>query len=161
MTLELLVGKSVLTLPLLNHESIESLNTAQPEIAAIPAPLSITWQRPIKRERKITHDEGDGTVSRVYLKDDGAFRIEEHGMEIDARGRLTYRSTGEDPGTAEAAYYYHIKHARGDWNASVECDMRVTADAENFYLAGEYRAIENNQAIKRRAVNLPVKRKFV
>lgn len=161
MTLELLLGKSVLTLPLLNHQSIESLNTAQPESAAIPTPLSITWQRPIKRERKITHDEDDGTVSRVYLKDDGAFRIEEHGMEIDARGTLTYRCKGEDPCTAEAAYHYHITHARGDWNASVECDMRVTADAENFYLSGEYQAIENNQVIKRRTINLPVKRLFV
>jgi hypothetical protein len=47
------------------------------------------------------------------------------------------------------------------WNASVESGMRMTVDAENFYLAGEYRAIENNQVIKRRAVNLPVKRKFV
>ena len=53
-------------------------------------------------------------------------------------------SRSEDPLTAGAEYQYRIQHARGDWNAGVECEIRVTADAKNFYVKGEYRAIEIN-----------------
>ncbi len=74
---------------------------------------------------------------------------------------LTYRCHGEDPLSAEAEYQYRLKHARGGWNASVECDMRVTADAENFYVTGEYRAIEDKRVIKRRVVEQSVPRKYV
>jgi putative CocE/NonD family hydrolase len=161
MTLELLLGHSSLTLPLLEPEKLGDLETVQPEAAAIPAPLSLTWQRPVKREREITHDPATGRVSRVYVKDDGAYRIDEHGVEVDAMGTLTYRSQGEDPLTAEAEYRYRLEHRRENWNACVECDVRVTADAENFYLTGEYRALENNQLVRRRDVRVPVKRKFV
>jgi len=161
MTLELCLAKSTLTLPLLDREVIGDLKTTAPANAAIPAPLSISWLRPLKRERKIEKDGVQGTVNRTYLKDDGAYRIEEHGMQVDAWGALTYRSRGEDPLTAEAEYQYRIEHARGDWNAGVECEIRVTADAENFYVKGEYRAIENKRVIKRRGVDLPVQRKFI
>ncbi len=161
MTLELLTGKSVLTLPLLESEKINDLKTAQPDTAAIPLPLAMTWKRPVKRERKITRDAAGGKVSRVYLKDDGAYRIQEHGMEISALGTLTYTTEGEDPLTAVAEYSYQISQARDDWKVTVECDIRVTADADNFYLSGEYRAIEDEQIIKRRSVNMPIERKHV
>jgi putative CocE/NonD family hydrolase len=161
MTLELRLGKCSLSLPLLDSEKINELKAPRPDSAAIPEALSLEWQRPVKRERTITRDTATGTLSRVYLKDDGAFRIEEHGMEIDARGTLTYRSRGEDPMTAEAEFQYQLKQSRGDWNTGVECEMRVTADAANFYLSGEYRAIEDDRVIKRRIVNLPVKRNYV
>ncbi|MCP4472289.1 MAG: CocE/NonD family hydrolase [Gammaproteobacteria bacterium] len=161
MTLELLLGKCTMALPLLDPEKIGGLKSARPDSAAIPETLSLVWQRPVKRERTIARDAATGCVSRVYLKDDGAFRIEEHGMEIDAWGSLTYRSRGEDPRTAEAEYRYRLKHARGEWNAGVECEVRVTADAENFYVTGEYRAIEDNRVIKRRVVEQPVRRKYV
>jgi len=161
MTLELLTGRSSLTLPLLKPEKIADLETTQPDAPAIPAPLSLTWQRPVKRDREIIRDPETGNVSRIYIKDDGAYRIDEHGMEIDAWGTLTYRSQGEDPLTAEAEYRYHIEHTREDWNACVECDIRVTSDAEHFYLTGEFRALENGQLVRRRPVRKTVKRKFV
>ena len=161
MRLELLTGKSVLALPLLDTDRINGLKTAQPGSAAIPLPLAMTWKRPVKRERKIKRDAASGKVSRVYLKDDGVYRIEEHGMEIGASGTLTYTTEGEDPLTAVAEYSYQISQARDDWKVTVECDIRVTADADNFYLSGEYRAIEKEQIIKRRSVNLPIKRKHV
>ena len=82
-------------------------------------------------------------------------------MEVDAWGTLTYRSQGEDPLSAEAEYRYHIEQTRADWNACVECDIRVTADAEYFFVTGEYRALENNQLVRRRQVRVPVRRKFV
>jgi hypothetical protein len=60
-----------------------------------------------------------------------------------------------------AEYRYQISQARGDWKVTVECDIRVTADADNFYLSGEYRALEDEQIIKRRRVKLPIKRNHV
>jgi hypothetical protein len=161
MTLELLTGQSSLSLPLLDAERIESLTPAPLADAAIPESLALTWTRPVKRERTIEIDEVTGMISRSYIKDDGAYHIEEHGMEIDASGCLTYRTRGEDPLTAEADYSYQINLARGDWQVGVECEVRVTADAENFFIKGEYRAIEKGRLVRRRAIDIPIKREFV
>jgi hypothetical protein len=43
----------------------------------------------------------------------------------------------------------------------VDPDIRVTADAERFFIKGEYRAIENGRLVRRRKINTPVKREFV
>ncbi len=161
MTLELRMGKSTLTLPLLDLDKIRDLKTDQPDKGAIPETLSLDWLRPVERQRKVERDAEKGMVSRVYVKDDGAYRIKEHGMEIDAWGILTYRSCKEDPLSAEAEYRYCIQHARDDWNAGVECEVKVTADADNFYIKGEYRAIENMKIIRRRGVDVSVRRKSV
>ncbi len=123
--------------------------------------MPITWLRDVKRERNIETDPVTNAICRTYLKDDGAFRIEEHGMEVDSTGSLKYRCQGEDPLTAEAEYQYQIKQARGEWNASVECEIRITADINYFYVKGEYRAIENRKVIRRREVDLKVRRQFV
>jgi len=88
-------------------------------------------------------------------------RIEEHRMEVDAPGMLTYRPRGEDPLTTEAKYQYRIHHARGNWNAVVECAIRVIDDVENFRVKGEFRAIKNRQVTNRRVVYVAVQQKFV
>ena len=161
MKLQLQLAECALTLPLLDPEKVTELVSAGPESAAIPAALPMTWLRPVSREREIERDDATGYVSRVYVKDDGAYRIEEHGMEIDARGSLGYRARGEDPLTAEAEYRYRLEHRRGDWNAGVECELWVSADAENFYVKGEYRALEDDHVVKRRAVDFTVTRRYV
>lgn len=161
MSLALLCGQSRLTLPLLESENIDSLKSTPPAVVAIPEPLLLTWLRPVNRERKIITDETPGMISRSYLKDDGAYRIEEHGMEIDTSGRLTYRSQGEDPLTAQAEYEYQVCLARGDWQVGVECKVRVTADSKNYRIKGEYHAIENGQPIKQRNIDILVRRQFV
>jgi putative CocE/NonD family hydrolase len=161
MTLQLQLGKCSLSLPLLAAEQVEDLKSDAPDGAAIPQAPPLTWLRPVRRERNIERDAASGCVSRVYLKDDGCFRIDEHGMQIDARGTLTYRCRGEDPLTAQAEYRYRLMHARDDWHAAVECELRVSADAENFYIEGEYRALEDNRVIKRRTIKQPIPRKHV
>jgi len=161
MTLALLTGKSRLMLPLINSENIDSFNSVPTTNVAIPQPLPLTWLRPVKRERKVINGELPGMISRSYLKDDGAYRIEEHGMEIEASGRLTYRSQGEDPLTARAEYEYRIYLLRGDWQVGIECDVLITADTENYRIKGEYRAIENGQLVKRRVIDTLVHREFV
>ena len=42
------------------------------------------------------------------------------------------------PLTAAAEYQYRIRHARDTWDAGVECEVRITADGDNFYVEGEY-----------------------
>ncbi len=161
MTLELLSGRSQLILPLLNASSIQKLEITPPGQAVIPEPLLVTWLRDVKRERIVKTDRVTNTVSRSYLKDDGAYRIEEHGMEVDSSGCLTYRCQGEDPLTAEAEYQYQLKQTRGEWHVSVESEIQITADQDFFYVTGEYRALENKKVIRRRAVDITVRREFV
>ncbi len=161
MTLELMTGSCSFEIPVIEADKLPGLRIDADHAAEIPRPLALDWLRPVNRRRDIEIDADAGTVCRTYIKDDGAYRIVEHGMEIDALGKLIYRCRGEDPLSAEAEYRYRIGFARNDWQVSVECDLRITADLDNFYLSGEYRALEGERVIKRRKVNLPVTRKFV
>lgn len=159
--LQLVAGQSRLSVPLLRPEDLESLETAPLEVAAIPRPLDIRWIKPVKRERNIEIDSENNTVSRSYLKDDGAFCIEEHDLEVRASGSLTYRSQGEDPLTVQAEYQYQIHLIREDWDVQVECELQVTSDSQYFYIKGTYIAIEKGQICKQRKYNRQVRRKYV
>ncbi len=161
MTLQLSLADCSMHLPALDANNIKQYKTPPPDAAAIPEALPITWLRPVDRQRRVKINSSEHTVSRVYIKDDGAFRIEEHGLEVDALGSLAYHCCGEDPLSAKAEYRYRIGHARKNWQAGVECEVEVSADAENFYVRGEYRAIEDRRVIKRRMIDVMVKRQFV
>ena len=152
-SLALNLAQCRLNLPTLKPGTVESQKIEPLQPPAIPEPLAITWLRPVNRQRTIKRDPLRETVSRTYLKDDGAFRIEEHGLEIDASGCLTYHCRGEDPLSAEAEYEYRIQHSRGEWNAAVKCRVKITSDMTNFYIDGEYRMLEDGQRVKTRNIN--------
>ncbi len=153
--------QSGLSVPLLKSEDLESLETAVFEVAAIPQPLDIHWIKPVKRERNIEIDKEKNTVSRSYLKDDGAYCIEEHDLEVHVSGSLTYRSRGEDPLSVQAEYHYQIRLIREDWDVQIECEIKVSADSDYFYIEGIYRALENDQICKQRKINRRIRRIYV
>ena len=155
--IDIMLGRSELTLPLIDTKKLERLPASQFEQAKIPEPLKITWQRSVNRERRVTRDE-QGKVSRRYIKDDGTFRIEEHNLEIDSWGSLSYYCHGEDPLTARAVYEYRIGYKRDTWRTGVECQLSIHADLDNFYVNGEYRLLEGGTTIKTRVVDKAIKR---
>jgi hypothetical protein len=121
----------------------------------------MSWLRPVSRQRIVKSDRGTGWTERRYIKDDGAFRIAEHGMLLDAMGSLTYRSRDDDPLSAEAVYHYRIRHSRDQWDAGVVCDLQVRSDAHRFLVDGEFRAMENGRVIRQRPVALRIPRRWV
>lgn len=161
MTLELKLGCSHLDIPLIPPLQLAALTIPAAQPAEIPRPLELEWLRPVKRERKIEIDIVDDTVCRTYTKDDGAYRIVEHGMTIDALGKLIYRCRGEDPLSATAEYQYRIGFSRGDWKVGVECELVISADLSHFYIVGEYRALEGGSIVNRRLVDVSIVRRYV
>jgi predicted acyl esterase len=161
MTLELMTGASRLEIATLTPGQCDDLATSVAHEAEIPPPLELAWRRPVMRERVVARNSENDSVTRIYVKDDGDFQITEHGMGIDAYGELVYHCRGEDPLSARAEYHYRIGFDRDDWQVGVECDVEVSADLENFYIRGEYRALEDGKVIQRRVVDIPVKRRYV
>ena len=161
MTLDLQADVSRLELPTLTADQLRDHAIEARYEAEIPPPLAVDWKRPVTRERRVDRNRANNTVTRTYVKDDGAFRIVEHGLEIDTCGSLTYCSRGEDPLSPRARYHYRIAFVRDDWQVGVECEIEVTADRDNFHINGEYRALEIGQLCKRRVIRIPVKRRHI
>ncbi len=161
MTLEVDAAATFLSLPTLSPEDTHRLTIDSPESPAVPLPLELTWLDPVRRRRTARRDVSLGLAERCYIKDDGRYRIGEHGMEVSARGSLIYRSLGEDPLSAEADFCYRIRHARGAWNVGVECEVQVCSTAEAFIVSGEYRALEEGTVVLHRQVNHRIRRHWV
>ncbi|MEM8812844.1 MAG: CocE/NonD family hydrolase [Pseudomonadota bacterium] len=115
--------------------------------AVLPGPTGITWLRPVNRSRVVSHDLGSGTVTRTYRKDDGIYRVDEHGMQVETDATISYSAVGNDPLTARADYAYRIAFGRGDWSCELMTEITVTADSDWFHVSGFYRALENGAVV--------------
>ena len=161
MRLTVRTAGSTLRLPTLPADRLADLECDRPCGPAIPASSAPVWLRPVRRERTVSRDPRTGLVERTYIKDDGCYCVSGHGMTVAATGSLTYRCWEPDPLSARAEYHYQIQHSRGDWDATVECDVRVGGDESSFRVKGEYRALENSFLVARRPVALTVPRRWV
>ncbi len=159
-TLVLQTGISYLDLPIRSVENgTDSLFTFPR--AAIPEPTAVTWLRPVKRRRTITHETTSGLITRSYLKDDGAYRINENNMELDTKGTLTYSCVNDDPLSAKAELSFRIQHSKGDWNACLEGNLVVSATSHNIQFLGQITASSDEQKVAIRHFDEVVKRAFI
>lgn len=161
MTLTVDVNASSLSVPVFQRD-LDAIPEPVFEQPAMPPPLDVTWLRPVNRERKIEHDVVTGKTSRIYQKDDGAYRIEEHGLEIDSVSTQNYWITGDNSsdnaGDAGGEFTTRLITRRGDWETLLECSIVQTASRHAFNLSGQLNAYENGEKIYTRDLNTTISR---
>ncbi len=127
----------------------------------MPPPLDMTWLRPVARERTIERDLVADRWTRTYIKDDGAFRIEAHGMTLDTRGSLKYSCQGDDPLSAKAELHYTIANTRGNWSTKLEGVLTVTADLDALNFMGHVDISEDGTPTATRKIDERVPRRVI
>ncbi len=152
MTLSLKTGESSITLPVRETGAPDGFIPAFEE-PAIPQNPAIKWSRNVNRERTVTHDVVSGEVSRTYVKDDGAYVVEEHGMMIDSVSTIRFSALGNDPLSARASFLYTIDFIRGDWTVGLKTDLEVSATEDHFVIQGQYRALEAGREVYTRNIH--------
>lgn len=157
MTLSVRTGVSSLVLPCRRPGAPDG-DVPVLEPARVPQPADIEWMRPVRRERAVRRDVVSGEVSRTYVKDDGAYRVRENGMEVDSRGEIVFSSTGEDPLSARADLDFRIKLGRGVWSTTLETRLRITSDRTAFYITGVHKAVEGDEEVFVRPVDTRIPR---
>ena len=128
------------------------------ERPAVPPVLELTWLRPVSRERRIEYDVVERRATRVYRKDDGAYRIEEHGLEIDSVSEQRYWVNEGGNQLAGGRFTATILTGRGDWRTRVHCEVTQVAERERFLITGRLEAWENNELFAARDIDLEIPR---
>lgn len=146
MTLSLKTGCSSISIPERSASTSDGQFPAF-EPAALPQQLLVTWTREVNRDRTVVHDIVSGEVSRTYVKDDGAYTIDEHGMQIDSVATIRFSSVGDDPMTVRANFDYTIKLSRNDWQVELVTKIEASHTADAFIIKGQYRALEDDHEV--------------
>ena len=89
----------------------------------------------------------------ILDKDDGAFRVESHGMEVDAQGSERQWITDGDALSGGGEVTWRIVQRRGDWDVAIEARTTVTADGESFLIEADLRAEEAGEEIYSRQLS--------
>ena len=122
----------------------------------IPPPADVTWLRPFSRSRRIATDLATDRTEFLFDKDDGAYRIESHGMVVDQTGWERQSIVEGDPLSNRGEVGWRIAQSRGDWSVAVEATTTLTCDAGSFRVETRVRAEEGGETVfdetRRRAV---------
>lgn len=156
--LTLRTGASFLDLPVRRKRRNEKAPVfAAPEAA--PA-VKLLEHSPPSNLREVTRDQATGETRLRIIDDFGRSTIVEHGMEIWACGRESYRILPADPLSARQECHWTEERVRGDWKVRTETYSTLTATRTHWHVTGRLEAYENNRMILSRTWDQKVKRKL-
>jgi len=131
------------------------------ERAEIPPLPALEWLRPFGRRRRFVRDLGSGRLRLELDKDDGAYRIAAHGMEIDQAGREMQEIVEGDPLSSRGEVSWTIAQRRADWDVAITATTRVTCDAGAFRVEAEIVAREGGREVARRTLERTILRDLI
>ena len=102
-----------------------------PEIAM---PLEATWLRDPQHRRVIDRDIVTNLTKLKHIRDEGAFRINSHGMIVDSQGIEEHSIVSTDPLSAHGLVNWQLRLARDTWHTLVECSVEQTTTEKTFEL---------------------------
>lgn len=143
-TLSVDTAKSCLTIPI---RDTPMTNEVEFEPPAIPPPPAITWLRPVSHHRTVIRKAGSGTTTLVHTRDEGAFKIEEHGLQVEASGSERHWIKDSDPLSAGSRVRWRLAFSRGAWRPAVECELVQTATANDFLIRVRLDAYEGETRV--------------
>ncbi|MCS0496622.1 CocE/NonD family hydrolase [Ancylobacter sp. MQZ15Z-1] len=113
-----------------------------------PPPLETdVIEAPARGRLVITHEVATGRATVEVVRNLGAIRIRETGLELRALGSETYSTVRDDPGEASSFAFRKAEFIRGDWQARIETRSMLTATATGWRLHAEYDAYDHGERI--------------
>ena len=134
-----------LELPVRHSSAIEP--SAQFGPPAVPKSPPVSWLRGVRRERRINRNLSNGETKLTWVKDDGAYRLEDSAMEVDARGEETHTIVDGEPLSASSISTWRFEHRRGDWRVRVMASNTLEASADDFVLTTTVEAREGEDIV--------------
>jgi len=123
---------------------------APPDLGApwSPPPLEAEVLAPPARGRiTIAHDVATGRADVDVVRNLGAIRIAETGLELRALGSERYSVRRDDPGTARSEARREAEFRRGDWQARIVTRSTVTATPAGWLLHATLDAYDEERRI--------------
>jgi uncharacterized protein len=145
-TLEIVTGASFLDLPVRwprpEDENVRSLGP--PEQARS---LARTILRPAIKRSSVERDLDSREVRVTDFQDNGIYRIDDTGLEVEEVIIDRYTIRDNDPLSAAMTMERRYGYARGDWRTRVEATATLTSTADAFRLRAAVEAFEGNTRV--------------
>jgi len=138
-TLTLDTRASSVTLPTWTRSTDDGVRFEEPEraeplaIRAVPAATE-------RAQRTVAHDVGTGEWVLDVDPGYGGSRVYPDGLVFTEDARETYRIVDGDPTSARASSRWSIGLEQPTWQARIETESEVTADAATFHIVNTVRA---------------------
>lgn len=123
---------------------------AAPDLGAAwsPPPLETeVIEAPARGRLRIEHEVATGRATVEVVRNLGAIRIAETGLELRALGNEVYATLRNDPASASSTAWRKAEFIRGDWQARIETRSTVTATSTGWRLHAQYDAYDRDERI--------------
>ena len=123
---------------------------AAPDLGAAwsPPPLETEIiEAPARGRLRIEHEVATGRATVEVVRNLGAVRIAETGLELRALGNEVYATLRNDPASASSTAWRKAEFIRGDWQARIETRSTVTATSTGWRLHAQYDAYDRDERI--------------
>jgi uncharacterized protein len=122
------------------------------EAAGFPPPeaarnSSFTQLRAGRRDRIVEEDATSGRTTVTIQRDQGAYRLEEDGLEFDGAAVERFTQIEGDPLSATAEIEWRYAMRRGDWRISTLSRTELTGTKDRFHLNITLDAFEGDRRI--------------
>jgi len=143
-------------LPVLTRET--GLEPVSFEPVAQASPLQVTQVRDGNETRELITDIETERTTYTAQRDDGDYVIDDIGTRLAFVKEKKFSVVRDDPLSAEGSVTFTVHYRRAGWDARVETQTRLHADAERFYLTGEVRAFDKGRKFFGRRFKRQIKR---
>ena len=144
-TLEFRTSQCWLDLPVKSARGSAAVVNFDPP--TVPKSEPVTWLREVARARRIERDLGSGETKVIWTKDDGAYRLEDTAMEVDAYGEETHTIIDDQPLSARSTSTWRFEHRRGDWNVCITASNALRATEQSFFLKTSVEGREGDEVV--------------
>ncbi len=111
------------------------------------APLETTALEPAEHNWLVTRDLAADLAQLEVIEDQGAVRIDEHGLVVRRKAYEWYRSTADDFTSVEGEIVSTRALSRGDWSAETVARTHLTCSADAFYVHATLDAYESGRRV--------------
>lgn len=147
-------ANNFIELPIFNGQTIPS-PFEEPQ-GSPPEPVEYLSEA--GNSRTVTEDVTSGEVC-TYIEDDfGHLHFLNHGLKVQQKVSEEYKVKPFDPTSAVANIHWCYQAGRDDWQVSVDSWLKLSCDAQYFYIAASQQAREGTEIVHQQEWQRKVKR---
>ena len=150
-------GASALVLPLLAADGEDGVPADLGEAEVAP-PGDLTWLRPFSRSRRFVTDVASGATTLVLVKDDGAYRINSHGLVVEQAGTEHQSIREGEPLSSRGEVRWKLGLSRDEWQTSVDAVTTLACDSANFFVTADITARQGDEIVFSRRLKRTIAR---
>ncbi|MFD1984357.1 CocE/NonD family hydrolase [Mesorhizobium newzealandense] len=161
-TLTVYAGRSELELPIRSARAEDAkLSPFGPAFVPEPTSGRTVLEEAPATTRTHEWDVAANKLTTRTVQGSGRYRIEATGTELSTTASEVTEIHDDDPTSAKVESQYVETMKRGDWDVSVQSQLRLTLTAENFLFMGQIKAFENDKEVFAKTWDRSIPRRLV